>query len=286
MRRGFAKILILVVFVLILVIVFLLREIMIYDVTAKVRFNNRFKKTGWFDEKVSLSTAEIQDTTTMIALAIGQSNAASTSNKLYEPHNEVLSYYNGMFYKAKEPLLGSGGDGGCVWTILADKLIDSNIYKRVILVPIAVGSTSIENWISGPVAQKLDKVLDELNKNGIKLTHIFWHQGESDTGSDKLTYKTNLKTLVDKIWKNGQRAPFYCSVATYNAYINNGLNGVDTTLQCAQTEFVHENQNVLLGPNTDKLIFAIDRYDGQHFSGIGNLKYADLWFQSIAHPKE
>ena len=284
MNRKLAFLLLALLIVSILINLFLTREIIVFDKMAEGRFYNRIKKLGWLDEKVPFE--EVKSPNTMIALAIGQSNAASTSNQTYTTKNAVFSYYKGSLYKAMEPLLGSGGDGGCVWTILADKLIDSGLYQKVILIPIAVGSTRIEDWTVGKESKKLNEVLDDLNSKGIKLTHIFWHQGESNTGDDKNNYKANLKLLLRNIRKHNQPAPFYCSVATYNFYVNNAFNGVDTVLQNAQKEFVLENDNVISGPNTDSIIYAIDRYDSQHFSAIGNLKYADLWFKALKNSFE
>jgi hypothetical protein len=279
MKRKFTIILVGALLFSIFLNLFLARDLLVFDEKVKARFYNRVKKLGWLDEKVPFT--QIRDSGTMIALAFGQSNAASTSNEIYVPRNPVLSYYKGNLYKAKEPLLGSGGDGGCVWTILGDKLIDSGMFKKVVLIPIAVGATRIEDWTEGMQAKRLNEVLTELGNKGITLTHIFWHQGESNTGDKKENYKAHLGKLLTNIRNHKQYAPFYCSVATYNFYIDNKLNGVDTTLQQAQMEFVAENPKVLLGPDTDKLIYAIDRFDSQHFSGIGNFKYADLWYRAI-----
>src|SRR5574339_1091325 len=89
--------------------------------------------------QVSLSNLE-QDGHTMIALTFGQSNAGNYGKGEYILHNNsVFNYYEGQLYTAKDPLIGTTGTGVSVWTRVADMVIDSGLYKRVIIIPIAVG---------------------------------------------------------------------------------------------------------------------------------------------------
>ncbi len=86
----------------------------------------------------------------MISLAFGQSNAANNGQKAYTTHYTfVFNYYNGKLYAAKDSMLGSTGKGESLRTRLGDKLIDIGFYKKVILIPIAVGGTAIERWANG-----------------------------------------------------------------------------------------------------------------------------------------
>lgn len=260
--------------------IFLVREIIKYEPDGyKYRHYYALRQKGWFNTNKKESV--VTNDSTLVVLTLGQSNAANSSSDNYQPRENVFTYSNGQIYEAEEPLIGNGGAGCSVWTRLADKLITEGICKKVILVPIAVGSTNIQNWASGDCNAKLISTLKSLKENNIKLTHILWHQGEADNGKSVVAYKNNLEKVLNTFRLNGVTAPFYCSIATYNPLESFKNKGVDFNLQNAQKSFISENENVYAGPNTDKLIHAIYRVDSQHFSSLGNRKYAELWFQSL-----
>lgn len=233
-------------------------------------------------QEVSLSNLA-PNKNTMIALTFGQSNAGNRGQTPYKPHNNVLNYYDAKLYHAKDPLLGATGPGGSVWTHLGDLLIDSGLYKKVIFVPIAIGNTDIECWSSGMCFQKLERTLKQLDSLHVKLTHIFWHQGESDNleNTSKQKYKASLKIILQTIRNYHQQADLYVSIASYhNGAITKPL-GVDTTIREAQKEFIAENKGVVYGPDSDTLIYAIHRHDGVHFSDFGMKAFAQLWLNAI-----
>lgn len=226
---------------------------------------------------------------TMIALTFGQSNAGNQGQTPYTPHNtSVLNYYEEKLYRAKDPLLGPTGPGGSVWTYLGDLLVDSGIYRKVIFVPIAIGNTNIACWAYAECFQKLERTLLQLDSLHIKLTHIFWHQGESDNleNTPKQKYKEALNILLQTLRKHNQNADLYISIASYhNGAISKPL-GVDTVIRQAQKEFIQENKGVVFGPDTDQLIYAIHRYDGVHFSNFGMRAFAQLWLNAIINKRE
>ncbi|HSC55355.1 MAG TPA: sialate O-acetylesterase [Phnomibacter sp.] len=236
---------------------------------------------------VSLSNLE-QDGKTMIALTFGQSNAANNGQNPYTPHNAaVFNYYGGKLYTAKDPMFGATREKGSVWTRLGDMLIDSGLYSKVIFIPIAVGGSEIACWTSGDCAKKLQQTLQRLDSQHIKLTHIFWHQGETDnllnTGTAK--YKEQLVKILQTLRKS-QSANLYVSIASYHPNAITKPLGVDEAIRKAQKEFINEHKGVLEGPNTDTLIHAIHRYDSVHFSDFGLNAFAKAWIQSIRHQHE
>lgn len=95
-----------------------------------------------------------------------------------EEVSSVLVYNEGRLYKAKDPLPGATGSGGSVWSVLGDMLVDSGLFTKVIIVPVAIGNTAIDCRARGECYQKLLKTLRGLDSAHIKLTHIFWRQGE------------------------------------------------------------------------------------------------------------
>lgn len=237
---------------------------------------------------VDLSNLQ-QDGHTMIALTFGQSNAANNGQVAYTAHHtSVLNYYKGKLYTAKDPLFGATGTGGSVWSHLGDMLVDSGVYDKVIFVPIAVGGSAIGRWTNGDCAGRLQEALNYLDSQHIKLTHIFWHQGETDNllNTTETTYKKSLDTIINIIRLHRQNAPVYISIASYHPFAVAKQLGVDPVIRNAQIDFINEHKNVLLGPDTDKLIYAIDRCDGVHFSDFGMKRFAQLWFSAIKEKKE
>jgi hypothetical protein len=261
------------------------REIIKYEPNQyKYRLYNSLKQEGWFDHGTKIESLKADSIAYILTL--GQSNAGNSSNSLDTAGSSVYSYYNGKLYQAADPLIGSNGIGGSVWPAIADRLISTGLYKHVVLIPIAVGNTNIDNWAHGKCSEKLKETLRDLKSRNIKLTHILWHQGESNNGTSKVDYKKNLSSILKTIRSNGQNAPFYCSIASYTPTALNKPKGIDINIQAAQREFINENEGVLLGPNTDTILDAIDRYDSQHFSKVGKAKYVNLWMQSLIESSE
>lgn len=236
---------------------------------------------------VSLSNLQ-QDGKTMIALTFGQSNAANNGQSPYTPHNAaVYNYYKGKLYTAKDPLLGATREKGSVWSRLGDMLIDKGLYTKVIFIPIAVGGSEIACWTSGDCFKKLQETLQFLDSQHIQLTHIFWHQGETDNlkNTTEATYKDQLAKILQTLRKT-QSADLYVSIASYHPGSTTKPLGVDRVIRKAQQSFINENKGVLQGPDTDTLIHAIHRYDSVHFSDFGMNAYADLWLKAIVNKRE
>ena len=220
---------------------------------------------------------------TMIFLAFGQSNAANYGGGTYDCHNNVYNFYKDELFHAKEPLLGPDGSGSSVWTRVADMVIDSGLYDNVIIVPIGIGQTSIDKWVNGDCRPILDKALAGLKKGNIKLSHIFWDQGETDNvdGTSKIEYKKKLNKLVDIFRNQGINAPFYSSVTSYFPYNNTYPLGINPLITEAQIEVIKERKDVLWGPNTDSLNLAYYRADAVHFTENGLDVFARSWFKKI-----
>lgn len=220
---------------------------------------------------------------TAILFTFGQSNAANYGQGFYIPHKQVFNYFNGNLYTAKEPLLGASGPGCSVWTRLADMLIDSGLYNKVVLIPIGIDGASIDCWVNGICNNNLQETLTHIEKDSIRVTHVIWHQGETDAveNTPKHIYKEKLKKILMQLRAHRITSTFYVCIASYQPSNINKLNGVDTLIQNAQIEFVKENEGAKLGVNTDLFNLVADRYDGIHFSKSGLDKFAKALFEAI-----
>jgi len=225
---------------------------------------------------------------TMVLLAFGQSNIANNGETRYKPKNNVYNYYNKKCYKAKEPLLGATGKGGNPCSRLGDMIVKNNLYKNVLLVPLGVGGSSIKRWATSGsrINSLLIKTITELQESGFTITHILWHQGETDRemGTKKEDYKRMFLSIVNDIRNLGVEAPIYVAIATRYG------NRISKDVQEAQLELGNmHNFGLYRGANTDILKstnpgpyrYPPYRFDGAHFSDIGLTKHAELWLEIL-----
>jgi hypothetical protein len=214
----------------------------------------------------------------MVALVFGQSNAANFGESPHRSGPGVYNLYDGYLYYARDPLRGANGEGGSVWTRLGDDLIADKMYDAVIFIPAAVGGTEIARWApDGDLHPLIIKAIESAQKRGLKITHLLWHQGESDAylHTSKKDYEERFMAMLADIRAHGVDAPIFVSVATHC-----GPYPVNGEIQAAQTELVNPSLGIFAGPNTDTL-GDDERIEGCHFSNDGLEKHAELWVQQL-----
>jgi hypothetical protein len=219
-----------------------------------------------------------QDGTTAVFLVTGQSNAANYQGQRHKSEDDqVVNFVGGHCYRAASPLLGADGEMGETWTLLGNKLIRSGLYRTVILIPAAVGGSSVSRWAAnGDLNTMLIGVIRS-SRMRYAITAVLWDQGAEDFGlhTPEVQYRQNLKSLIDTVRAEGVRAPFFitrCSVG--------GMDwSEDNPISRAQGSLVDDQQAIFDGPNTDRDVTAIDRYDGYHFAATGQEKYTDAWIK-------
>lgn len=214
-----------------------------------------------------------------VILLMGQSNAANYAGTPYKPVQPVFNFNwaNGRCYRAQDPLLGATGTGGSVWSRLGDALIESGRFKEVLLIPIAVGGSSVRDWAGekGPAARAV-RAAHELERYGLKITHVLWHQGEADYEMHKEVYERLFVRMTEYIRSNGVDAPVF--VATTSICNNYGSDQVRE----AQQELPFRLANVYAGPDTDAIDSIFDRADNLcHFSDRGVALHARLWLDTL-----
>lgn len=231
-----------------------------------------------------------------VLLVSGQSNAANAGEERYTPVSDKILNFNaqdGRCYKAADPLLGSTGPGGSVWSRLGDKLVARGLYDAVIIAPAAMGGGAIENYIPGGIGHPaIINSLKSLLKSGLPPTHFLWHQGESDSrppqnscagnaplqstetftrSTPKERYVQLFGELLVTLRSGGMTAPAY--VATATICDNFGDDGIRE----AQQEIPRRYEGVRPGPDTDTIFGPKWRYDGCHFTGPGLDRHAQMW---------
>jgi hypothetical protein len=224
-----------------------------------------------------------------IFLTFGQSNAANAGEVRYQAQREVysLNFLDMRCHPASDPLPGSGGQAGSVWTRLGDLLIEAGLFSRVLFVPIALGGTHIVEWLPGGLCHRrtalaLSRLRKALGAPALNFSAALWAQGEADahnTRMSTLTYRTYLNELITDLREQGLFGPVLVSRSTRGpdslASVWNG-----PAIQLAQELIVDESAGIFAGPDTDALI-GDDRFEGYHFSASGLQKAAELWLRRL-----
>jgi hypothetical protein len=230
-------------------------------------------------QRVEFPISDLQSKRLMVALAFGQSNAANFGETPRVAGPGVYNFAHGHLYDAVDPLLGATGDGGSVWTRLGDMLIADGLYDAVVFIPIAVENTHIARWTAtGDLHPRLLSALDEAHVAGLGITHLLWHQGESDNGlkTTRLQYRTMLLDMIQSIRTHGVAAPIYVSIASRCGQV-----GLSAEIEQAQQDVVSIDEGIVPGPDTDSLGPAFRLPDGCHFSDEGLQQAAALWLEAL-----
>ena len=215
----------------------------------------------------------------LVIVTLGQSNAANHGQGLYTPKHRVDNFnlYDGKCYKAVEPLLGPSGQGGNFATRLADMLIERRIADRVVLAPIAMGGTTVEQWANeGLFNRRIAASIRRLYDAGLSPDYILWHQGEGNAAngdSGGRQYRKNLLEVVASFRAYSIDAPFFVALATRCAVTPhpNAVNVRDGQRTAAIGQL-----GIFVGPDTD-LIGPEHRYDACHMSESGLMLHASAW---------
>lgn len=217
-----------------------------------------------------------------VLLIMGQSNAANTLSAHSVGLAGVINFsvYDGACYEARDPLLGASNAGGNFATLLANQLVAGGHFDRVVLAPIAIGGTLIQQWMPmGEHNRRITVAIKRLREAGLEPTHGLWHQGEGNREDEPEAYKRAFRGVLSTVRRDGVRAPVLVAQAT----ICGG--STSEAIRKAQRELADVSLGVLAGPDTDRIGLEF-RYDACHFDGEGGRRVADLWLASIVRSRE
>lgn len=232
----------------------------------------------------------------LVLIVAGQSNYQNVAPSAYTPTNasaiDNFNVYDGGMYAAADPLLGAswmgttlGGVGsnpspGNIGTRVADLLITNGKFDRVILVPVAVGGTSVDMWATGIVSNRITTAMARLESRGITpgMTNVtfavIWGQGESDSGTSQADYTSRLNTVISNAAAAGFSGRWFINKQTWLAGSTNA------TVQAAQ-DAIPNGSTIFAGANADSLN-AMNRYaDNTHFNDTGMAALATLVYNAM-----
>lgn len=215
-------------------------------------------------------------------IVAGQSNGANYSTgSLYSPTNATkvdnLNPLDGATYHGSDPALGASGDMASWLFRFADLLIATGLYSRVVMVPVAVGATSILQWApGGPIADRLGAAAARCANVGLAVTAILWQQGEADTSMATADYKSNLMAMIAAIRARGLAAPWLIGKSTYNG----GVTSASVRAACSE---VVNGTDIFAGADTDTLTGTTYREPTLvHFNEAGISAAAALWRDAVS----
>lgn len=228
---------------------------------------------------------------TLVLITMGQSlmaNAnANTPTAVYVPAHasavDNFNIYDGAAYPfSNRPALGCNGDNSNVAPRIADLLIENAKFDRVIVVPIALGSTTVADWATGNYAGRFPVTMRRLAARGItpatpRVTFAaVWGQGELDTGmgTTEAAYQAGLDTVIRMIFASGFSGRLFVNIETYNA------GTVSPEIQAAQRSAVNGN-TVFQGANWDALGSGDRIADNTHPNDIGAPRFAAALYEAM-----
>jgi len=241
-----------------------------------------------------------------VFVVAGQSNAANHGSEKQQSKTGLVASFDGKGWApSNDPQPGASGGGGSFMPPFADAIVD-RFRVPVGLVPIAMGSTSVREWLpagikfaqqtttgrgvqptsdgqwesTGRNFEVLVQRLNAFGKNGIRA--VLRHQGESDAGQARSGYPAErqisgtqyldfLRTLVKASQQaSGWEVPWFSAQTTYHSENDPSDEEFRAAMRQAWLQGItHE------GPDSDAL--RAEFRAGVHFNGSGLRKHGDLW---------
>jgi len=220
-----------------------------------------------------------------VILVIGQSNVTNSVKVLMSDIFEypkrsksVNTYFSGKCYPTEATMLGATGNNLSVWLYMGGLLIKEGIVKNITFTNVAVHGSRSSQWVKGSKHfKRTENVIKALRDKNLNITHVLWHQGESDSSSgiSQMVYYRNIESLILGLRETGVDAPIFISQTSRCQSPEN------QNIRAAQRSLVTNLENTFAGPDSDKIVTIDARYDACHFSEIGMKEFGDMWVQSI-----
>jgi Carbohydrate esterase, sialic acid-specific acetylesterase len=217
-----------------------------------------------------------------VFLIIGQSNGGNHGETKHAAKRSVFNFnpFDGLCYRACDPLLGATGDGGSPWCMLGDALIAEGFAQSILLCPLSVGGATVGEWApGGTYHHRLIYGIERLREAGFCPCYVLWHQGEADAlyGTSADDYVNAFRVLAQSLRDLDIRAAIYVAIASYFA-VPEGYGASQAIIRRAQQSLISPKDLILPGPDTDLIR---DRFDGCHMGNTGLREHAQMWQTSL-----
>lgn len=227
---------------------------------------------------------------TGVFLVMGQSLADSSVNAQFSPVNaakiDQINLWDGGTYRAADPMVGptrAGAAFGCQFLRVADSMITNGKFARIILVPCAVGGTSITNWApGGDCSLRAGVAMKRILAAGTpaaSVSAVLWQHGETDSANSmaQATYQSNFAAMLAAFRASYPNIPWFLAKSTWQG------GGQNTAIRAAVDAIVAGGPLIYAGADTDTVNNgATDRYDGTHPTATGSGLMAALWVTALS----
>lgn len=228
---------------------------------------------------------------TLVLIWDGQSNQMNVTPTTYVPANSSAIDNFNIYDSASYPptgiaMLGCGISAGAPYGFghiglrVADTFITNGIFDRVVIVPIAIGATTIADHVTGTLAGRVTATMNRLISRGYSpgttgLTFAyFWGQGESDTATSQSAYAASFATLVANLQGAGFSGRIFIAEETWFS------GSVVAAVQAAQIAAV-DGVTIFSGGNLDSLNATNRVADNSHFNDTGAAAAATLIYNAM-----
>lgn len=242
--------------------------------------HTKIEKIVQIDNGQLIPCAPIAALHPFVILALGQSNAANDGIRAPEAGAPLLLIADGKCMMAVDPLPGSTGDGGSIWSRLPRHLRTPEAQRPLALSVMGVDATSMQDWTGdkSPLRERLIQHLKSMQAMSLSPDLVLWQQGEADArlGTTSKAYSDGLDKLAGILNQAGSSGSIIMARSTVCRSLPN------VAIRAAIEAKAAGDPRFKLGPDTDTLVGTGLRRDGCHFSTAGLDDAARQWAAAIS----
>lgn len=227
---------------------------------------------------------------TLVLFNTGQSLWSDILPTLYVPVNytevDNFNVFDSNLYDCNGPLIGTtyaynlGFGPGNVVARVADRLVTNGKFDRIIIVSLAIGSTTIAMWTTGELSNRCSVALQRLASRGITpgMTGVTFAclmgLGEQDffNGTSQASYTASGQSFITTMLSQGFSRIFW-DLESAAGETSNPIRSAEASLWNGTTVFS--------GGDLDS-IPASGRQDGLHFNDLGGLQAQSIVIAAMA----
>lgn len=233
------------------------------------------------------------------AVVIGVFGQSNSANFVFPRYNKPipgnlyqLDWKSGRCYKYKEPLLSADGLGGSTITHFAT-LLSQDTQSPILIVPFGQGGSSAHDWSDGFLAERHERVLEEMAAKNLNPVVFFWHQGEMGAGTPanfeaQIRVNASPESLAEKAYQTFMTR----IIEKTRRYYPDSYFGIAHASLCkgkpyepirsAQRRVAQQDKKNFLSADSDQINGPTKRYDGCHFSQAGALELGLNYYTSFS----
>lgn len=206
-------------------------------------------------------------------LLIGQSHGANYAGERFRTDGRTFVAVGRKCYRANDPLPGTDGDRGNLWTEVGNRLARRS-GRDFVLLNASISATKIGQWAPG--GNLHDHLMGAVRQRPAEVSAVAIQIGEGDYGggTPRGDFARDLGATINAVREAGIDAPVF--VARGSRFC--GRMRPSQTITAAQNDVLNSARRIFAGPDLDAVA---GRYDGCHFSGLAARKVASLWVDTL-----